>query len=248
FRIMLFEDVSRRLIRSDLSVDRSRRLEKIELVIDNLVNTYGHLFDGHTTIPDFAKEQVVFFSIRNLTGLDENIFNAQLYNSLNLIWDNLLQNGAPQMKQVDEDANFDEDMAKRLLVIIDEAHHLINENNMLAVDFLTKFAREARKYFGGLLFASQSINDFVPDYAGSETVGKIKTLFELTQYKFIMQQDTNSLGVLRQVFENEVSDSEIRSVPIFEQGQCLLSISGVQNILMRIEVSEEELSMFTGGL
>src|SRR5699024_1575423 len=179
-RNMLFEDVSRRLIRSDLSVDRSRRLEKIELVIDNLVNTYGHLFDGHTTIPDFAKEQVVFFSIRNLTGLDENIFNAQLYNSLNLIWDNLLQNGAPQMKQVYEDPNFDEDMAKRLLVIIDEAHHLINENNMLAVDFLTKFAREARKYFGGLLFASQSINDFVPDYAGSETVGKIKTLFELT--------------------------------------------------------------------
>src|SRR5699024_11318279 len=100
-----------------------------------------------------------------LTGLDENIFNAQMFNALNMIWNNLLQNGAPQMRQIYEDPDFDEDFARRLLVIIDEAHHLVNADNMLAVDFLTTFAREARKYFGGLLLASQSINDFVPDYA-----------------------------------------------------------------------------------
>lgn len=244
----LYEDEENEIIRSELSIERSKRIEKIELVIDNLVNTYGYLFNGHTTIPDFQNEQLVFFSIRNLTGLDENIFNAQMYNSLNLIWDNLIKNGAPQMREVYQNPNFDEDMVKRLLVIIDEAHHLINADNMLAVDFLTKFAREARKYFGGLLLASQSINDFVPDYVESETVGKIKTLFELTQYKFIMQQDINSLSVLRKVFGREVSESEIEEIPRFEQGDCLLSISGVRNILLSIEASEEELALFTGGL
>src|SRR5699024_2419174 len=167
--------------------------------------------------------------------------------ALNMIWNNLLQNGAPQMRQIYEDPDFDEDFARRLLVIIDEAHHLVNADNMLAVDFLTTFAREARKYFGGLLLASQSINDFVPDYASSETVSKIKTLFELTQYKFIMQQDANSLEVLRKIFDGEVSESEISEVPIFEQGDCLLSISGVQNILLTIEASDEELSLFRGG-
>lgn len=244
----LYEDGSSNLIKEELSQEKSKRLEKIELVIDNLVNTYGHLFNGHTTIPDFQQEQVVFFSIRNLTGLDENIFNAQMYNALNLIWDNLIQIGAPQMKQIYEDPNFDEDDARRLLVIIDEAHHLVNAENMLAVDFLTTFAREARKYFGGLLLASQSINDFVPEYANSETVGKIKTLFELTQYKFIMQQDTNSLDTLRRIFDGEVSESEISEVPRFEQGDCLLAISGVQNMMLRVEASEEELKLFTGGL
>ncbi len=99
------------------------------------MNTYGYLFNGHTTIPDFQNEQVVFFSIRNLTGLDENIFHAQMYNSLNLIWDNLLKNGAPQMREIYQNPNFDEDMVRRLLVIIDEAHHLVNAENMLAVDF-----------------------------------------------------------------------------------------------------------------
>src|SRR5699024_2908513 len=166
----------------------------------------------------------------------------------NMIWNNLLQNGAPQMRQIYEDPDFDEDFARRLLVIIDEAHHLVNAENMLAVDFLTRFAREARKYFGGLLLASQSINDFVPDYVENETVGKIKTLFELTQYKFIMQQDINSLAVLRKVFGQEVSESEMEEIPKFEQGDCLLTISGVRNILLSVEASEEELQLFTGGL
>lgn len=247
-RKVLYKDVENKILRDELSDERSKRLENIELVIDNMVHTYGNLFNGHTTIPDIQSEDVVFFSIRNLTGLDENIFNAQMFNALNMIWNNLLQNGAPQMRQIYEDPDFDEDFARRLLVIIDEAHHLVNADNMLAVDFLTTFAREARKYFGGLLLASQSINDFVPDYASSETVSKIKTLFELTQYKFIMQQDANSLEVLRKIFDGEVSESEISEVPIFEQGDCLLSISGVQNILLTIEASDEELSLFRGGL
>src|SRR5699024_12150712 len=98
-----------------LSRTRASRLEKIELFIDNLVNTYGYLFDGHTTIPDFTNEQVIMFSIRTLTSLEENIFNAQMYNALNMIWDNLIKIGSPQLKRANQ-PDFDEDGATRLLV------------------------------------------------------------------------------------------------------------------------------------
>lgn len=245
---ILYENPVLRTIRSELSVSRINRLEKIELVIDNLVNTHSYLFNGHTSIPDFTNEQVIFFSIRNLTGLEKSVFNAQMYNALNLIWDNLIQIGAPQMKAIYEDENFHEDDATRLLVVIDESHRLINADNMLAVSFLTDFAREARKYFGGLLFASQSIRDFVPDYSDSETVSKIRTLFELTQYKFIMQQDSNTLDALRTIFEGQMSESELSQIPLFQQGDCLLSISGVGNVMLGIEASDEELALFRGGM
>lgn len=171
-----------------------------------------------------------------------------MFNALNLIWDNLIQIGAPQMKRVYDDPNFEEDDVRRLLVLIDEAHRMVNAENMLAVSFLTDFAREARKYFGGLLLASQSIRDFVPEHSDSDTISKIRTLFELTQYKFIMQQDVNTLPALQRIFENEMSESELASIPQFEQGDCLLSISGVQNLMLSIEASQEELSLFTGGL
>lgn len=244
----LYENPERRIIRSELSVARANRLEKIELVIDNVVHSYSHLFNGYTTLPDFTEEQIIFFSIRSLTRLEKAVFNAQMYNALTLIWDNLIQIGAPQMRAIYEDENFEFDDVTRLLVVIDESHRMVNSENMLAVSFLTDFAREARKYFGGLLLASQSIRDFVPDHSDTETVTKIRTLFELTQYKFIMQQDTNTLDALRTIFEGEMSESEITQIPQFQQGDCLLSINGVGNLMLSVEASNEELSLFRGGM
>ncbi|MEK4031294.1 type IV secretion system protein VirB4 [Pseudobacillus sp. FSL P4-0506] len=243
----LYENPDQRIIRPELSTARANRLEKIELVLDNLVHSYAYLFNGHTTLPEFTNEQVIFFSIRNLTRLEKHIFNAQMYNALTLIWDNLIQIGAPQMKAMYQEG-FDIDDAARFLVIIDEAHRMVNSENMLAVNFLTDFAREARKYFGGLLLASQSIRDFVPDHSDSEVVTKIRTLFELTQYKFIMQQDSNTLDALRTIFEGQMSESELTQIPQFQQGDCLLSINGVGNLMFSVEASSEELALFTGGM
>src|SRR5699024_985204 len=109
-----------------------------------------------------------------------------MYNTLNLIWDNLIQVGAKQMQQMYQHDQFNADDAVRFLMMIDEAGGLVNAENMLAVSFLRDFAREARKYFGGLILASQSIRDSVPDNNDTATVTKIRNLFELTQYKFIM--------------------------------------------------------------
>src|SRR5699024_3134313 len=151
-------------------------------------------------------EQVIFFSIRNLTKLEKNVFQAQMYNTLNLIWDNLIQVGAKQMQQMYQHDQFNADDAVRFLIMINEAHRLVNAENMLAVFFLTDFAREARKYFCELILASQSIRDFVPDNNDTATVTKIRTLFELTQYKFIMQQDSNTLDALRTIFEGQLTE------------------------------------------
>ncbi|MGU9426562.1 VirB4 family type IV secretion system protein, partial [Clostridium perfringens] len=74
-----------------------------------------------------------------------------------------------------------------------------------AVDFFITFEREARKYFSGLVFATHSINDVVPESSDKTILGKIKTLFELTQYKFIMQQDNNAKKALETIFEGQLN-------------------------------------------
>ncbi|MCY9746954.1 VirB4 family type IV secretion system protein [Paenibacillus larvae] len=243
----LYEDIEQRRFRTNLSPDSKSRLEKIELVLDGIVNSYGHLFNGHTTIDDVTNEQIVFFSIKSLRSLEKEVFNAQFYNAFRMIWDNLIKIGEPQRKAIYQNG-FDFDAVRRFLVLIDESHLVINPDNMLAVNALTEYAREARKYFGGLVFASQSIRDFVPEGTSSEVISKIKTLFELTQYKFIMQQDANSLETLRQVFQGQLSESELFEIPLLEQGRCILSINGVQNIMMTVEATVDELMLFEGGL
>ena len=95
----LYENIKNNIIKKELSGNRVKRLESIELTLKSMVNNYGYLFDGYSTIEDITNEQLVFFSIRNLTSMKKEIFNAQMFNVLNLLWDNMLQHGAKYKKR-----------------------------------------------------------------------------------------------------------------------------------------------------
>ncbi|MDH5064883.1 VirB4 family type IV secretion system protein [Clostridium perfringens] len=243
---VFYEDEEKASIRKNLSDFRKKRLESIMLTIDNAVRNYGKLFDGHSSIEDLTKEQVVSFEIRTLTGVDKRIFNAQIFNVLSMLWNNALTQGLPEKKAFDEGKKTVEE-AKKYLLLLDESHRIINSNNILAVDYLINFEREARKYFGGLIFATQSIRDVVPDVSNSEVFEKIRTLFELTQYKFIMQQDNNTKGLLSEIFSGQLTDTEINAIPNFSTGDCILVINGDKNIRFNIEISDREKYLFKGG-
>ena len=228
------------------SSGRLHRLESIGLVIRDIVTNYSKMFDGHTTIQDISNEQVVFFSLRSLISQDIGIMNAQLFNILTLVWDNAIKHGSEQ-KHLFEEGKVSFEDVQRFLVVLDEAHRLINANNPLAVEWFESFMREARKYFAGILFASQSVRDFVPDTTDSQIVASIKKLFELTQYKFIFQQDTNTLEALTTIFSNQLSDSELGAIPTLLQGETVLVISGVKNIKFKVHVADVELALHKGG-
>ncbi|MBX4163526.1 VirB4 family type IV secretion system protein [Priestia megaterium] len=244
----LYTNEETREHRPNLGEYRKRRLELIELNIENLVETYAHLFDGISTIEDFNDEQVVFFSIRHLSKLKDEIAQAQLFNVMSLLWDGMLQNGEPQLVAYTKGTLAFED-AIRYLIVIDEAHHIVNtkKGNEHALDFLTEFSREARKYFAGLIYASHLISDFVPDGSEQTAIEKIKKLFDLTQYKFIMQQDDNNLDTIQRVFKTGITDSELAEIPKLPIGDVLLCIKSVKNILFHIEIDEEEKVLYGGG-
>lgn len=244
----LYEDMQAGKQWAHVSAERRRRLENIELNIRNIVETYAHLFNGTSTIEHFDEQQVVTFTLRGLSQMRAEVFQAQLFNVLNLLWDSMLTNGAPQFDAYNRGELAFED-AVRYLILMDEAHHIINtkKKSESALDFLTKFSREARKYFGGLLYASHTIRDFVPEGSDQSMVEEIKKLFELTQYKIIMQQDSNNLDMMQHIFTGQLSDSELQDIPFLQTGDTMLSIRAVENIRFKVEVSEEELALFGGG-
>lgn len=244
----LYQDVKAKKHHDNLGDSRIHRLELIELNLTNLVEAYAELFDGPTTIEDFKKEQVVSFSLRNISSFKPEVFQAQIFNVLNLLWNEMISNGAPQLKAFNKKQLAFEDVT-RYFIIIDEAHHIINtkKESAHALQFLTKLSREDRKYFAGLLYASHTIRDFVPEGSSQEMIDEIKKLFELTQYKFIMQQDNNSLDMLRKVFAGQLSESEIAAIPHLPTGDVILSIGAVKNIHFHVEVTDEELMLFGGG-
>lgn len=244
----LYEDIDKKIIHKNLSDNRSIRLENIALTLDDIVKNYGKIFNGISSIENFEDELVVSFPLRNLTNLEDRIFQAQTFSIMNLLWDGMISDGSPQFNAYNQGKlQFDE--AMKYLIIIDEAHHLINTDDLSkpAVDYLVKFMREARKYFGGLLFASHLITDFVPDGSKSENAENVKNLFRLTQYKFIAEQDAESTEKLRNVFDSQLTDSELSKIPRLQTGEVILAISGVKNITFDVDVSQSVLAIFGGG-
>ena len=219
---------------------------KIELVIENLIMNYGFIFNGHTTISDILSDQIVFFDIKNLSNMKEEIFNAQLYSSLYLCWDNCIKVGRP-MKELYENGKLPLEDTTKFLLMIDESHKIINTNRPYAVEQVSLFAREARKFFGGIYFASQSIRDFVPEGSSSTAIDKIKVLFDLSQYKFVMNQDTNAIETIDRVFGHSFTKTELEDIPKLSRGQTILSIQGSRNIAFNVDCTKEEIDLFRGG-
>ncbi|MCR1821877.1 VirB4 family type IV secretion system protein [Terrisporobacter muris] len=242
----LYTNIELKIPKDNLTESHRKRLESIILNIESIVRDYGILFDGYSTIKDINKEQIISFELRNLSNFDERIFNAQIFSILTLLWNNSLVQGSKEMKAFNNGLKSTEDCTK-YMILIDEAHRIINSNNIKSVEYLTAFEREARKYFGGLIFATQSIRDVAPANINNEAFEKIKTLFELTQYKFIMKQDNNVVSLLSEIFSGQLSENELNKIPYLKQGNCILSINGFDNIMFNVEVTKEELDLFKGG-
>lgn len=131
--------------------------------------------------------------------------------------------------------------------MIDEAHRIVNASNLTAIQQLTIMAREDRKFFTGVLMATQSILDCVPENSEKEGVEAVKTLFSLTQCNHTFQQASNSMFRLKEIFGNQLAKSEYEQVPRLERGECIQVISGDQNYHYHVENSEEQRLLFQGG-
>ena len=221
--------------------------DKIRKVIKNIVDTYGTLFDGHTSIDNILDEQIVTFDISTLKELKDEVFDAMIINIISLCWDNCVTNGKLMLNMLREGKIKLWDVT-RFLILIDESHRWLNAKKTHALDLVSVYLREARKYFGGIGLASQRAADYVPEGSDSDAVNKLKNIFELTQYKFVFRQSSNAKKLLYQIFDGELTGTQIEKIPKLEIGQCILLISGDKNIEFKVHLTKDEDMLFSGGL
>lgn len=212
---------------------------------DQLLQELARLFDGHTTISDITAERIVTFDISTIKELG-NVFMAQMQNLVSLCWDNAIAVGGPEKEKWESGAYAIEDSTK-FLILIDESHRWVNTSMPLILDMVTRYLREARKYFAGIVLASQSVRDYMPegDFSGAD---KIRILFELCQYKFMFKQDSSAKEHIRRIFGEGMTFSQVESIPFLEQGENVLSIAGAGALQFRVWLSRDyEATLFSGG-
>ena len=231
----------------DATLERIRTLEEIQIMIDAMVEQYGPLFDGHTTIPDIDNEQIVFFDIDSISQLDKEVFNCQLYTALTLIWNHALKNGRKMKQLIDKYGPAAYPDIKYFMVLIDECHNIINAENEFAVGYVTSFQREMRKMAAGVWFATQSPNEMLPETANDQTVAKMRTVFELTQYKVFFGLDNSVLGRMREVLGDSLTETEYQMLPELPMGKAIFQMSASESCIVQFEPDKAQLARFEGG-
>lgn len=222
------------------------RLDNVRRIFTSARNNFGKMLDGHTSIDNIMDVPGVVYNIKNIAALPANIANVILYMTLSMCWDNCTRNGLVQKKLYEEGKISANDVI-HFLVEFDEAHKIMNAKFPVAVHQLTDMQREMRKVFGGLVLATQSISECIPDDATSENVQQIKDLFAFSNYKFIGIQDESNVTKLKQAFGNTLTETEYEKIPRLKQGNFILSIQGDKNIEFKVYASADELNLFRGG-
>ncbi len=215
-------------------------------ITTKIISSNGHMFNGHTSVDNIVDEKIVTFDISDIKDAGA-AFTAQMFNMVSLCWDNAVNNGAI-MKELYDSKTIEGKDATCFLVLIDESHRWVNTSMPQILTLLIQYLREARKYFAGITFASQSIRDYMPEGENGPYVDLLRTLFELTQYKLMFRQDSSTMPLLNKVFDNALSFSQLEQIPYLNTGDTILAISGDRSIKFKVYLDKEyEEELFSGG-
>ena len=197
-------------------------MERLELKVRPITKELQFYFDGHTTLRKDSDFMV--FNIRELMNSDSNIRNALFFNVLKYAWSLCL------------DYNVD------TVMMVDEAHVLLGDQNVLGAEFLAQIQRRARKYNTGTILITQQPSDFV---ASQQILMHGKAIFDNASYYLVMglkKQAVEDLGLLI-----DLNDSEKESIKHYSQGEALF-VCGNRRMRINVAVTQEELDSFgTGG-
>jgi len=195
-------------------------MEKLELKIRPLTQELKYYFDGHTTVA--SDTDFIVFNIKELMNSADNIRNALFFNVLKYAW------GLCLNKEINT------------VLMVDEAHVLLSDQNSLGADFLAQVQRRARKYNTGSIIITQQPSDF----AAPAVITQGKAIFDNASYYLVMglkKQAVEDLGRLI-----DLNDNEKESIKRYSQGEALF-VCGNRRMQINVTLTPEELESFGSG-
>ncbi|TYV33093.1 VirB4 family type IV secretion system protein [Listeria monocytogenes] len=241
-----YVDVEQKVVNPHLSEFEQSRFDRIILTLRSIISNYGTIFNRHTSFPDLEKNHHCVFNMESLLKQNTNIFNAQFFNILSLVLDTAIRRGQKEKHSFDRGEKSYWDIIYSMIVI-DEFVNIIKSGNELALKKIDRLFREGRKYFLSSGIATQNFRDVLPEVITSDMDKVMTQLFNLATYKFVMNQDVESVEAISRAFRGQFSQAELERIPELKTGHTILSISGCNNIHFKFDISHRERMISDGG-
>ena len=195
-------------------------MERLEIKIRPLTKELRYYFTGKTTIDTDA--DFIVFNIRELMNADNNIRNALFFNILKYAWGLTL------------------DREMNTILMVDEAHMLLADQNTLGAEFLARIQRRSRKYNTGTIIITQQPTDF----ASPNVLIHGKAIFDNASYYLVMGLKKQAVEDLSRLID--LNEQEKDSIKRYSQGQALF-VCGNRRMRINVIATQQELESFGSG-
>ena len=216
------------------SKEEEKIIEQLDILLSRfLTGTDSFLFDGHTNI-NLDNDLIAFNLQELLYSGNQRLINTQTLNLLTYLNNSIVANKINNDKLKQEDK-------KHIMIIADEFHLFIDEENPEVLRNFGQLARRIRKYTGSLVVATQSIKDFV----GNNSILRHATaIFNNCQYTMIgMLKEDDLLAYLELFKQNPLTDTQKKFLMSAKQGEFLLNIDSKNRLRIWIRATELERKM-----
>ena len=216
------------------SMEKKKIIEQLDILLSRfLTGTDSYLFDGYTNIN--LENDLIAFNLQELLySENRRLINTQILNLLTYLNNSIVANKINNDKLKLEDK-------KHILIIADEFHLFIDENNLEVLRNFGQLARRIRKYSGSLVVATQSIKDFV---GNSQILRHATAIFNNCQYQMVgMLKEDDLLAYLELFKQNPLTETQKSFLLSAKRGEFLHNIDSKTRLRVKIEATNLEREM-----
>ena len=203
--------------------DLLKILVNIEVLLKRMViGQDANLFNGITTI-DLNNNLIVFNLQELLFNSSRRLINTQMINLLTYLSNEIVDN-----KKKNEKLNKEQ----KMLIILDEFHNYIDEDNPTLLKYFDQLNRRARKYKLGIVVASQQPTDFT---TRTNILRHASAIFNNCQYQLTgMLKDADVEAVEKLYSNTPLTETQKAFLSRANQGQFLLNITNKNRLRVNV--------------
>ena len=228
----IFSDLYAFLLEEQRSCENkelAKILVNIEVLLKRMVvGQDSNLFNGITTI-DLSNDLVAFNLQELLFNSSKRLINTQMINLLTYLSNEIIDNKKKNTKYGEN---------KRMMIVLDEFHNYIDEDNPTLLRYFDQLNRRARKYNLSIAVASQQPNDFTNR---STILRHASAIFNDCQYQFTgMLKDTDVEAVEKLYSNTPLTETQKTFLSHCNQGQFLLNITNKNRLRVNVFATQKQ--------
>lgn len=222
----IFSDLYAYLLEMQKTCDNKDLLKilvNIEVLLKRMViGQDANLFNGITTI-DLNNNLIVFNLQELLFNSSRRLINTQMINLLTYLSNEIVDN-----KKKNEKLNKEQ----KMLIVLDEFHNYIDEDNPTLLKYFDQLNRRARKYKLGIVVASQQPTDFT---TRTNILRHASAIFNNCQYQVTGMLKDSDVEAVEKLYSNTpLTETQKAFLSRANQGQFLLNITNKNRLRVNV--------------